>query len=149
SAFGATPERQRGHCCRAAPRLAMMGDMPDPASFTVLAPLRNGGQVEIRALRPSDRSALLGAVARASDQSLYRRFFGVRREFSDAQVAAFVNVDFNEQVALLAVSHATGHELIVAGARYIVVRPGIAEVAFMVVDGFQGQGIASALLRHL
>jgi len=127
----------------------MMRDMPNPASFTVLAPLRNGRQVEIRALRPGDRSALLCAVARASDRSLYRRFFGVRRDFSDAQAAAFVNVDFKEQVALIALSHASGRELMVAGARYIVVRPGIAEVAFMVVDEFQGQGIASALLRHL
>ncbi|HEY1873765.1 MAG TPA: GNAT family N-acetyltransferase, partial [Steroidobacteraceae bacterium] len=32
---------------------------------------------------------------------------------------------------------------------YIVVRPGTAELAFTVVDEFQGQGIGSALLRHL
>jgi len=128
---------------------AIMRAMPNPASFTVLAPLRDGGQVEIRALRPSDRRALLDAVARASDLSLYRRFFGVRREFSDAQVAAFLNADFKEQVALVAVSQASGRELIVAGTRYIVVAAGLAEVAFMVVDEFQGRGIASALLRHL
>ncbi|HEY6823155.1 MAG TPA: GNAT family N-acetyltransferase, partial [Steroidobacteraceae bacterium] len=123
--------------------------MPDPASFSVVTALRNGGEVEIRALRPSDRSALLLAVAHASDRSLYRRFFAVRREFSDAEVAAFVNVDFTLQVALVAVSRASGGEVIVAGARYIVVRPGLAEVAFTVVDEFQGQGIASAMLRHL
>ena len=36
-----------------------------------------------------------------------------------------------------------------AGARYIIVRPGMAEIAFMVVDEFQGRGIASTMLRHL
>jgi GNAT superfamily N-acetyltransferase len=38
---------------------------------------------------------------------------------------------------------------IAGGARYIVIKPGRAEVAFAVVDQFQGQGIGSALLRHL
>jgi GNAT superfamily N-acetyltransferase len=37
----------------------------------------------------------------------------------------------------------------VAGARYVVVQPGCAEVAFAVVDQHQGQGIGAALMRHL
>jgi len=129
--------------------------MPDIASFSVIESLRNGTQVEIRALRPSDREALVDAARRTSDQSLYRRFFGVRREFSDQEVAGFVDVDFIHHVALVAmmhtagVTHAAGYELIVAGARYIVVRPGVAEFACTVVDEFQGQGIAGALLRQL
>jgi len=39
--------------------------------------------------------------------------------------------------------------VIVAGGRYIVVQPGTAEVAFAVVDEYQGQGIGAALMRHL
>jgi len=123
--------------------------MPDIASFSVDEPLRNGEHIEIRALRPSDRHALLVATERTSDRSLYRRFFGVRREFSDEEVSSFVDVDFVNQVALVAIRHAPGGELIVAGARYIIVRPGAAEIAFTVVDEFQGRGIAGALLRHL
>jgi len=38
---------------------------------------------------------------------------------------------------------------IAGGARYVVIKPGQAEVAFAVVDQFQGQGVGSALLRHL
>jgi RimJ/RimL family protein N-acetyltransferase len=123
--------------------------MADIASLSVVEPLRNGTEVEIRALRPSDRDALVDAARRTSDQSLYRRFFGVRREFSDQEVAGFVEVDFIHHVALVAVMHTGGREIIVAGARYIVVRPGVAEFACTVVDEFQGQGIASALLRQL
>jgi RimJ/RimL family protein N-acetyltransferase len=126
-----------------------MHAMTDPETFAVLEPLRNGRQIEIRALRPGDRDALLRAVASASERSLNRRFFGVRREFSDAEVTAFVNVDFHQHVALIAVSREDRGELIVAGARYIVTHPGSAEIAFMVLDQYQGQGIASLMLRHL
>ena len=41
-----------------------------------------------------------------------------------------------------------GHAAIVAGGRYIIQRPGTAEVAFLVVDKYQGQGVGAAL-RHL
>ena len=119
------------------------------ASFSVTEPLRDGRQIEIRAIRPSDRDELLAASDRTSDQSLYRRFFGVRRAFSEQEVSAFVNVDFVHEVALVAVMREIERDLVAGGGRYIVVRPGTAEVAFTVVDEFQRQGIASALLRHL
>jgi RimJ/RimL family protein N-acetyltransferase len=126
-----------------------MRAMSEARTFSVLERLRNGRQIEVRALQPSDREALLAAARRTSDQSLYRRFFALRREFSDAEVESFVTVDFVDQVALVAVMREDGREIIAGGGRYIIVRPGAAELAFTVVDEFQGQGIASALLRHL
>jgi RimJ/RimL family protein N-acetyltransferase len=123
--------------------------MCQAASFSVTEPLRDGRQIEIRAIRPGDRDELLAAFDRTSDRSRYRRLFGVRRAFSEQEVSAFVNVDFVHEVALVAVMPAIGRDLVVGGGRYIVVRPGTAEVAFTVVDEFQRQGIASALLRHL
>ena len=42
-----------------------------------------------------------------------------------------------------------GKPVIAGGGRYIVIKPGQAEVAFAVVDQFQGQGIGTALLQHL
>ena len=123
--------------------------MSEAASFSATELLRNGRRVEIRALRPGDRDGLLAAANRTSDQSLYRRFFGVRRAFTEEEVASFVNIDFVDEVALVAVMRESGREVVAGGGRYIVVRPGTAELAFTVVDEFQGQGIASALLRHL
>ena len=129
--------------------LAIMSAMSEAASFSTTELLRDGRQVEIRALRPADRPELLEAATRTSDRSLYRRFFGVRRTFSEAEVAAFVNIDFVNEVALLAVTREDGREVVAGGGRYIVVQPGTAELAFTVVDEFQGLGVASALLRHL
>jgi GNAT superfamily N-acetyltransferase len=39
--------------------------------------------------------------------------------------------------------------VIIGGGRYIVVQPEKAEVAFVVVDQYQGLGIGAALIRHL
>ena len=39
--------------------------------------------------------------------------------------------------------------MIIGGGRYVLVQPGTAEVAFAVVDQYQGQGVGAALMRHL
>jgi RimJ/RimL family protein N-acetyltransferase len=119
------------------------------ASFSVLEPLRDGRQVEIRALRPTDADGLKAAIARISSQSLYRRFFGPKRNFSEKEVAHFVNIDFVAHVALVVIADHGGQPTIVGGGRYIVARPGAAELAFAIVDEYQQQGIGAALLRHL
>ena len=56
-----------------------------------------------------------------------------------------MNVDFKSHVALVAVVEENGAPTIVGGSRYVVVQPGQAEVAFAVVDDYQGQSIGTAL----
>jgi RimJ/RimL family protein N-acetyltransferase len=92
---------------------------------------------------------MLAAVGRTSTQSLYRRFFNVRRHFSEAETSFFLNPDFVRHVALVAIAEEDGKPVIAGGGRYVVINPRQAEVAFAVVDQFQGHGIATAVLRHL
>jgi RimJ/RimL family protein N-acetyltransferase len=123
--------------------------MLEAAKYSAVESLRNGHQVEIRALRPDDRTDLVAAVGRTSSQSFYRRFFAVRHDFTAGEIAFYMNIDFINHVALVAVVEEGGRPVIVGGGRYIVVQPGKAEVAFAVVDQHQGQGIGAALLHHL
>lgn len=123
--------------------------MLDAAKYSVTERLRGGRRIEIRALRPEDRAGLLAAIGRTSSQSMYRRFFGGKRQFSEKEVAFFLNIDFINHVALVAVVEEGPQAIIVAGGRYVSQKPGVAEIAFVVTDDYQGQGIGSALLRHL
>jgi GNAT superfamily N-acetyltransferase len=121
----------------------------DPARFSVIETLRNGAEIEIRAQRPQDRNDLEAAIANMSDESLYRRFFVAKHHFSEKEVEYFLNIDFVNHVALVAVAHENSKRAIVGAGRYVVIEPGMAEVAFGVVDEYQGQGIGAALMRNL
>jgi len=108
--------------------------MLEAANYSACETLRDGRRVEIRALRREDRADLIAAVGRSSTQSLYRRFFAVKRDFAEPEIEFFLNVDFVDHVALVAVVGESGRRVIAGGARYVVMQPGKAEVAFAVVD---------------
>jgi len=123
--------------------------MPATENYSATERLRDGREVEIRALRPDDEDDMLAAVRRTGTQSLQRRFFAVKRGFSEKEIAFFMNIDFANHVALVALAEEDGHRVIIGGGRYIVTEPGKAEIAFVVIDDYQSQGLGTMLMRHL
>jgi RimJ/RimL family protein N-acetyltransferase len=117
--------------------------------YSAVSFLRDGRQIEIRAQRASDKADLIAAVGRASAQSLFRRFFTVKKHFSDREIEFFTNVDFIKHVALVAMVQENGCPAIIGAGRYVVLHPGKAEVAFTVIDQYQGQGVGTELMCHL
>jgi ribosomal protein S18 acetylase RimI-like enzyme len=92
---------------------------------------------------------MLAAIERTSTQSLQRRFFVTKRGFSEKEIDFFIDIDFQKHVALVAQLDEDDRSSIVGGGRYILIGPGQAEIAFVVVDAYQGQGIGTLLMRHL
>jgi RimJ/RimL family protein N-acetyltransferase len=123
--------------------------MAEAADYSAPDQLRDGRPVRIRALRPDDRADMLAAIGRTGMQSLQRRFFAPKKGFSEREIAFFLNIDFESHVALVAQLDEDGQPAIGGGGRYILAQPGQAEIAFIVVDAYQGQGIGTILMRHL
>jgi GNAT superfamily N-acetyltransferase len=123
--------------------------MLDAANYSAVETLRDGRELQIRALRPEDREDFLSAVARAGPRSRYLRFFSSKRDFTEREKGFFLNVDFDKHVALVALMNEAGQKVIVGGGRYIGLDAKKAEAAFMVIDDRQGRGIGSLLMRHL
>jgi RimJ/RimL family protein N-acetyltransferase len=123
--------------------------MHEPANYSATERLRDGREVKIRALRPDDKDDMLAAIGRTGTQSLQRRFFVVKRGFSDKEIAFFMNIDFANHVALVALGEEEGRSVIIGGGRYVVTQPGQAEIAFVVIDAYQGKGLGTLLMRHL
>jgi len=123
--------------------------MSEPSKYSAVELLSGGHRIEIRALRSTDRANLLAAIHQSSSQSIYRRFFSPKRGFTEKEIAYFLDVDFTNHVALVATQEEDGQQVVVGGARYIVTRSGSAELAFFVVDQYQGLGIGAALMCHL
>jgi ribosomal protein S18 acetylase RimI-like enzyme len=123
--------------------------MSEATDYTARELLRDGSQIEIRALRREDEADMLAAIEKTSAQSLQRRFFVMKRHFSDKERNFFLDVDFKNHVAIVAIADEAGRQVIVGGGRYILFEPGRAEMAFVVIDTWQGRGIGSILMRHL
>ncbi len=123
--------------------------MIDAANYSATETLRDGRTVTIRAQRPDDLDGWRAVLARTSAETLHFRFFAVKREVSDKEAHYFLDIDFVKHVALVVIADEGGLPTLIGGARYYVVEPGKAEIAFGLVDEYQGKGIGSALVRHL
>lgn len=122
----------------------------DPCTYAVNEILRDGTSIHIRAIRPDDKDRLLEHFTGLSPQSRYQRFFGTKRGLSREELKALTELDFQTHVGLVATLFGGVEEKIIGVGRYIVDRePTRAEVAFAVLDEYQGRGIGTVLLEHL
>ena len=107
----------------------------------------------VRAVRPDDRQRIVKAFQSLDPESIRTRFFGYKKELSDAELARLVDVDFVNDVVLVATIGSGDDEAVIGGARYVRLDAADgkqeAEVAFTVEEDYRGRGLASRLLSHL
>src|SRR5207237_4845466 len=108
--------------------------MSEAIDYTARELLSDGSQIEIRALRREDEADMLAAVGKTSAQSLQRRFFVMKRHFSDKERAFFLDVDFKNHVVIAALTDEAVRKVSVGGGRYIVFAPARVWRAFVVIQ---------------
>ena len=122
-------------------------DPRDLARWEADVILSDGGTVHVRPIRPDDAPRVTSLHNRLSQESRYLRFFSPMPNLAPGLLERFVNVDYVDRFALVAL---LGDD-IVGVARYDTFPddPSQAEVAFTVDDAHQGRGLGSVLLEHL
>jgi GNAT superfamily N-acetyltransferase len=122
----------------------------DARNYRVNAPMLDGAAIVIRAIRPDDQERLHEHFKGLSEKSVYFRFMGIRRDLSPEDLRHLTELDFKNHVGLAATLIENGRERFIGVGRYICgADPARAEVAFAILDGFQGRGIGTLLLEHL
>lgn len=111
--------------------------------------LHNGLTVCIRASRPDDCDRVVAAFKELDPESVYLRFFGPKKDISEAELKAFREVDFDRRVVLLCTLDRDSAEIVIASASYVQVGDGSAEIAFLVEEDYHRLGIARLMLEHL
>jgi RimJ/RimL family protein N-acetyltransferase len=115
--------------------------------------LRDGTPAMIWPLLPTDGKALREMFRRLSPASRQRRFLSTLRDLDDAMIRRLVGgVDGEHHIALvLVVLPPDGEEWPVGVARLVQdpADPATAEVAFTVLDEWQGRGVGTALAEAL
>ena len=134
------------------PRLAIR---PYPMQYAAPWTLRNGAPVHIRPIRPEDEPLMVSFHQSLSERSVYMRYFhmlNLGRRTEHDRLARVCFIDYDREMALVTEVHdaAAGLRSIVAVGRLSKLRgANTGEVAIVISDQFQGQGLGTELMQRL
>mgnify|MGYP002387042600 FL=1 len=125
---------------------------PYPAELA--GTLQTGDEVlTIRPIRPEDAAAHGELFRRLSPQDVRYRFFSALRELSPEQLARMTQVDYEREMAFIAVREPAGETVgvarLVRESSAVEGQGGTGEFAVVVQPDVKGKGVASALMRRL
>lgn len=128
--------------------------MNDAHDYLAEETLRDGRKVTVRAIRASDKQAMLDAFHGLEAQTVYLRLFAAHGEPSEKTLREWTEIDFGKLVRLVVcLPRPDGSEQIIGGASFAMLEPGNpaagAEVSFTIEEDFQRQGLGGKLLAHL
>jgi RimJ/RimL family protein N-acetyltransferase len=112
--------------------------------------LKSGSKVMLRPARGSDVQSMQVMFHRMSSKDVRMRFFRDLSALTYEEAQRLCNVDFEKDVAFVAVIGPRENEEIVGtGAYFLNPSTNLAEVAYMIVPEWQGSGLGAALQQRL
>ncbi|MFO0458526.1 MAG: GNAT family N-acetyltransferase [Burkholderiales bacterium] len=129
---------------------------PYPRELEETVTLKDGQSVLLRPIRPEDADLERAFVAALSPQTLYRRFMMPVKELSDAMIERFTQIDYDRELALVALENPGGGTPGAPGSRLCGVariiptwEDGAAEFAIVVGDWTQHSGLGRELMLRM
>jgi acetyltransferase len=131
------------------PRYAHLAIHPYPAELVSTLEV-DGTALTLRPIRPEDALIENEFVDALSDESRRLRFQSGMRHLTPAMLARFTQIDYDREMALIAVESAGGSEREVAVARYVrLPDEQSCEFAIAVADDWQHRGLGRRLMQRL
>jgi acetyltransferase len=129
---------------------AHMAIHPYPAHFARTAALSDGRTITLRPIRPEDAEIEQAFVRGLSEESRYLRFMRAIEELTPEMLVRFTQIDYDREMAFVAIFEKDGQEEEIGVARYSVEPDGeSAEFAVVVADAWHGLGVGTLLLEAL
>jgi acetyltransferase len=117
--------------------------------------MKNGEEILFRPIRPDDEPLMVNFHKTLSEQSVYLRYFHMEKLSARVAHERLVRkclIDYSHEMALVAertMPEAAQHEILAVGRLSKMPADKQAEVAVLVTDLYQRQGLGTELLRKL
>ncbi|MES9862921.1 MAG: bifunctional acetate--CoA ligase family protein/GNAT family N-acetyltransferase [Candidatus Thiodiazotropha sp. LLP2] len=123
---------------------------PYPVNLVSRGQLPNGINIVVRPIRPEDADLEQNFTRQLSNEAKYFRFMSSIQELTPEMLTRFTQIDYHNEMALIAVTEDDHHEVELGVARYVI-NPDkrSCEFALVVADKWQRQGIGHKLMNHL
>jgi len=123
---------------------------PYPSHLVRQYQLADGANITIRPIRPEDAENEKRFVKQLSPEAKFFRFMNALQELSQDMLIRLTQLDYNRELALLAVVDSGGEETELGVARYFTNPDGeTAEFAVVVADEWQRRGLGTRLMSSL
>jgi len=122
-----------------------------PAKYQKTVTFSEGNQLFLRPIKPTDDTLMVEMFNALSKETIHLRFFSTLKYMPKEQLEKFTHIDYEKQMAIVALAKEDGKDKMVAVGRYTLLEdePGAAEFAIVVRDIDQGRGIGTEVLHHL
>jgi acetyltransferase len=119
---------------------------PYPKRYEMPWKLRNGQEVLLRPIKPEDEPMWLEMFQSFSEESIRYRFFQMLKDTPHEVRVRYCNIDYDREIAIVAESE-DDHKRILGVGRLSIEPDGkTGELAFIIVDKWQGQGLGTKIV---
>ncbi|ELB2800369.1 TPA: bifunctional acetate--CoA ligase family protein/GNAT family N-acetyltransferase [Vibrio alginolyticus] len=123
---------------------------PFPAEFVETVTLRDGQPILLRPILPEDEPLHAQFINSVSKEDLYKRFFSEVGEFNHEALANFTQIDYDREMAFVAVAFNTDGPSIIGVARALITPDNSdAEFAILVRSDLKGKGLGKVLMQKI
>lgn len=123
---------------------------PYPNDLVKRQQLADGTDIVIRPIRPEDAEMEQAFVRNLSKESRYMRFMQALRELTPDMLVRLTQIDYDREMAFVALSKQDGQEVEIGVARYAI-NPDKAscEFALVIADDWQNRGLGGLMMNTL